>query len=134
METIAGINVPVLTQVIPAGKIAFALDFKCNIFDVEQVGSSIGVPDTTYQVSIAVDNAALANNQNISVRPFDDFNPIFVIADESTTLTVRVTFDFSFLPAAAVTDIFFLTHLRGDMLLPNDMPVPYTALKKGSTL
>ena len=129
------VNALVFSQVVPRGRILYLRDVRVNVLgsfyeneDLELIAE--GIPPGTFEYTVFSDSGAEVYNQNIRVEPLDNYNPVSLIAAPGTTVTIRVSFDYSSLPFPP-TQVDFIVHVRGDLLVPNDMPVPYTALSRG---
>lgn len=133
-----GTNVIIQTRIVPDGRVFYLRDLRLNIIDIEytiaEVGTfSIGIPVQTFTYTVFRNYGAEVFNQDIRVEALDNYNPVFLVAGPADVITVAVTYDFSAIvfPVGAIDiTVHFLSHMRGELLTPNDMPVVYTALKK----
>jgi len=120
---------------VPAGRVLIARQFRVNIEDTFSIGSSVtdslGIPTVPFTVSLFLNGNAEIFNQNIFVQAFDDYYPCALIAGPMDIVTITVNYDFSGLPTPP-GNVIFITHLNGDILLPNELPVQYTALALGA--
>ncbi len=121
----------VLTEIVPEGRALYVRDMRVNItdaLDATSTPATIGIPNDIFTVAAFRNDGSEFNNQGIELEPLDGFNPIFLSAGPLDVFSIKVSYDFS----AQVTvpgSVTFLTHVRGDILLINDMPTVYTALQ-----
>lgn len=135
---VAQSNLVVFTQQVPAGRVLFARNFRVNIedtFSAPGPGSfppptfSLGIPTIPYSVTLYVNGNAEVFNQQIFVQAMDDYYPCSLYAGPLDIVTIAVSFDFTALPSPPGV-VEFITHLNGDMLLPNELSTPYTGLRQ----
>jgi len=117
----------IFSKVVPPGRVAYVRAASVNI-DTE----TNGIPAIPYSFSILRNGNVEVFNQDIFVQAFDDFYPVYVIAGPGDIITITVSYDFSAAIAIPSGIRRWLVHLTGDMLLPNELPIPYTGLKSGS--
>lgn len=135
-QTAVNTDVLVQTRTVPDGRIFYLRDFRLNVIDVtyeiSEVGTfSIGIPPQTFTYTVYRNFNTEVFNQDIRVEPLDNYNPIFLVAGPADVITVTVDYDYSAVvfPMGAINiTVYFLSHMRGELLTPNVMPVPYTAL------
>jgi hypothetical protein len=125
-------NAQIFTTTIQQGRIFYLRDMRVNVtdtrYDFEGTEIDNGIPPQTITLTVFRNTGAEVFNQNIIVEPLDNYNPVFLIAGPGDSVSVAVSFDYSSLPNIP-NEVDLITHLRGELLVPNDMPVPYTALK-----
>ena len=119
----------IFSQVVPAGRVLLAKEFRVNVEDVLNSGSSLGIPTNTFSVSIYVNNNAELFAQNIQVEALDDYYPTSAIAGPGDEVTIKVNFNFSSVTPRP-DEVKFIANLRGDILITNEMPTQYTALRQ----
>lgn len=118
----------VFTQQIPQGRVAIVNKFRCNVEGSNGLNGS-GIPPTPYTVTLFLNGQAEIYNQVIFVQPLDDWYDCQMIAGSGDIITVQIQGDFSVL-ISLPSSLQFITHLTGDMLLPNELPTQYTALRQ----
>lgn len=118
----------VFTQIIPQGRVVIVNKFRCNVEGSNGLNGS-GIPPTPYTVTLFLNGQAEIYNQVIFVQPLDDWYDCQMIAGPGDIITVQMQGDFSTLTSIP-TSLQFITHLTGDMLLPNELPTQYTALRQ----
>lgn len=116
----------VFTQQVPAGRVVIARKFRVNI---EGFNGGFSIPPLPFTVTLYVNGQADIYNQVIFVQPLDDWYDCQLIAGpfDIITMTLDVVYG-DFLPVGATVQA--IAHLSGDMLLPNELPVQYTALRQ----
>lgn len=118
-------NVPIFSRVVPSGRVAIVRSVQVNIED----WVSMAIPTDAFTFTVLRNGNAEVFNQNIFCQAFDDPYNVLLIAGPDDIISVTVSFDFSSVTPPYSGGPDFLVHVAGDILLQNEMPVPYTALK-----
>jgi hypothetical protein len=118
-------NVPIFSQVVPAGRVAIVRAVQVNI----EGWTGMAIPTDAFTFTVLRNGNAEVFNQNIFCQAFDDPYNVLLIAGPNDIISVTVSFDFSSVTGPYVGGPDFLVHVAGDILIQNEMPVPYTALK-----
>lgn len=121
-------TVQVFLITVPHGRVLIANEFRVNVEDVLNLGVSIGIPTVPFNISIFLNNQAEVFNQNITIQALDNYYPCYVIGGPGDVVTISATFDFSVIGAFDQVD--FISHLRGDMLIQNELQTQYTGLRQ----
>lgn len=115
----------VFTAVVPAGRVVLARKFRVNMDKTDT--NSFSIPPDPFQITLFVNGNAEIYNQQIFAQPFDDWYACQLIAGPLDIITISVKGEFG---PSAIGTITFISHVSGDMLLPNELPIPYTALRQ----
>lgn len=127
-STVSGVAIGsvVFTQQVPAGRVVIARKFRVNI---EGFDGSSSIPPFPFTVTLYVNGQADIYNQAIFIQPLDDWYDCQLIAGPFDIITMALDVDYgAFVPSSATVQA--IAHLAGDMLLPNELPVQYTALRQ----
>jgi hypothetical protein len=128
------VNRVVLSQRIPDGRVFLARSLRVNVFQLyeqDATGTAFGVPNQLITVSVAVNGSVDISNQNIQIDPLDGYNPVSVIAGPRDLVEVLFSANYSVVSLGDINlFVQMLVNLRGDLLLPTDLPTKYTGLSK----
>lgn len=117
----------IFSKIVPQGRVAIVRAAKVNID-----ASTTGIPTTPYSFSLLRNGNIEVFNQDIFVQAFDDFYPVYLIAGPGDVISIEVSYDFTASLPIGSTTIDWMVHLTGDMLVTNELPIPYTGLKSST--
>lgn len=113
----------IFSFVVPSGRIFYIKTCRVIIETLDNQFPAV-LPSGYFPVTISVDGNSNVFSQNVLVDTLSGEIQTHIIAGQGQTVSVSADFEGIVIGG---TTVYGITQLVGDMLLPNDQAVPFTA-------